>query len=170
MKTIVGIGELAVSDQPEDWLLTYSLGSCLGLTAYDPQRKVAGLLHCLLPSASIDRERAAREPAVFVDTGVELLFQAMMARGALPQRLVLKAAGCANLLDDRRLFRVGERNYEELLASLQRRELRLAAADVGGQASRSLAVEVATGRILLRVQEQVARVPLKLPWTPGESA
>ena len=62
-------------------LVTHSLGSCIGVTAYDPVRKVGGLLHLMLPDSSIDATKAAKHPFMFADTGLPRLFHAVYALG-----------------------------------------------------------------------------------------
>ena len=82
MKHIIGISEHKVTDRADDILITYSLGSCLGLVLYDPSVGVGGMIHCMLPLSKIDPEKAKRTPAMFVETGVPLLLQEMFDLGA----------------------------------------------------------------------------------------
>ena len=51
-KLVVGVGGLAVSNNQSVVLTTYSLGSCLGVTVYDPVSRSGGLLHAMLPERS----------------------------------------------------------------------------------------------------------------------
>ncbi len=76
---IVGIGELAVTSDATDSLITYALGPCLGVVAYDFVRSIAGLVHCQLPLSLEDQEQAARNPARYVDTGVTHLIEKMQS-------------------------------------------------------------------------------------------
>jgi chemotaxis protein CheD len=78
-KVVVGVGGLAVSNNQAMILTTYSLGSCLGVTIYDPVSRVGGLLHAMLPDSSINAAKAAEQPAMFVDTGIGALFRATYA-------------------------------------------------------------------------------------------
>ena len=66
MQLTVGIGDAKFSDSPDDVLVTFSLGSCIGLVAYDPVLKVGGLVHCLLPLSRMDPERAAVRPEAMI--------------------------------------------------------------------------------------------------------
>jgi chemotaxis protein CheD len=61
----------------EDLLVTHALGSCLGLMVYDPEARVGGLLHAMLPLSKINPEKARSNPFMFVDTGVPRLFRAI---------------------------------------------------------------------------------------------
>ena len=48
-RIIVGIGEMAVADRPDDVIVTYALGSCVAVCLFDPAARVAAMLHFLLP-------------------------------------------------------------------------------------------------------------------------
>lgn len=148
---IIGVGDVLVSADPDDLLITYSLGSCIGLTLYDPVARVGGLLHAMLPLSSLDPTRAAQNPALFTDTGVAALLEGLFALGARKRNLVACAAGAANQMDRQDLFRIGERNYVVLRKLLWKNEILLAAEDIGGTASRTLCLDMATGETLLRV-------------------
>ncbi|HLY08013.1 MAG TPA: chemotaxis protein CheD [Planctomycetota bacterium] len=146
----VSISEMAVSRAREEVLVTYSLGSCIGLSLFDPRIGLAGLLHSMLPQASMDLEKARRSPAMFVDQGVQVLLDSMLALGASRRTLVAKVAGGATVFDDRGLFRIGERNLAMLRKVLWKNEILIAAQDVGGTKARTMYVSVATGRVVLR--------------------
>jgi len=144
---IVGIAELKVSNAPSDVLATYALGSCLGITAYDPALKAGGMAHCLLPLSHLDPVRAENCPALFTDTGVSALIQAMLNLGACRDRLVVKVAGGASPLNDAGVFRTGARNYVVMRKLLWKNGLLIAAEDVGGAMARSMRFSLATGAV-----------------------
>jgi chemotaxis protein CheD len=146
----VGLSDMVISRSKEEVLVTYSLGSCLGLSLYDPSIGAAGLLHSMLPQAAIDPVKARQKPAMFVDRGVQVLVDSMLALGASRRALVAKVAGGANAFDDRGLFRIGERNYAMLRKVLWKNDVLIAAEDVGGTKARTMYVSVATGRVILR--------------------
>jgi len=141
-----------------DMLVTHALGSCLGLMAFDPLVKVGGLLHAMLPLSSINPEKALVNPAMFVDTGVPLLFQALYEQGAAKARLVVKATGCGTPMGQNEVFKIGERNYTVLMKLLWKNSILLQAEDVGGSASRTVHFEVSTGQVFL--SSKGARRPL----------
>lgn len=147
----VGLSDMAVSVLKDEVLVTYSLGSCLGLSLYSPEIGAAGLLHSMLPQASMDPGKARRKPGMFVDLGTQTLIDAMLARGASRRSLVARVAGGATVFDDRGMFRIGERNYATLRKVLWRNEILIASEDVGGTKARTMYVSVATGRVVLRM-------------------
>lgn len=154
MRRVVGISEMIVSQDPNDVLITYSLGSCVGVTVYDPEVKVGGLIHCMLPLSKIDVEKAQRMPCMFVDTGVPALLDEVLSRGASIKRLVTKVAGGSELMDEKKIFKIGERNYAVLRKLLWKNNILIDAEDVGGQTSRTMSLELASGRTTIKSKGQ----------------
>jgi chemotaxis protein CheD len=146
----VPISGMAASRVREEVLVTYSLGSCVGLALVDARLGAAGLLHSMLPQSSMDPEKARRSPAMFVDRGVEALLDALFALGATRRSLVAKVAGGATVFDDRGMFRIGERNVAAVRKALWKNEILIGAEDLGGTRARTMYVSVATGRVILR--------------------
>jgi chemotaxis protein CheD len=132
-----------------DMVVTHALGSCLGLVVFDPAVKVGGLLHAMLPLSNINPEKARANPAMFVDTGVPLLFNSLYEKGAVKSRLVVKAAGCGNPMGKNEVFKIGERNYTVLKKLLWKNNILLEAEDVGGTVSRTIHFDVSTGQVVL---------------------
>ena len=140
---------MKVTNQDSDILITYSLGSCVGVTIYDPVSRVGGMIHCMLPFSKIDPKKAERTPAMFVDTGVPVLFKTLYDMGAQKKRLVVKAAGCGNPLGKNEMFKIGERNHTLLKKLLWKNNVMLAAEDVGGTKSRTVRFDVSTGQVII---------------------
>lgn len=152
MRTVVvGVADMAVSDDPEDILVTYSLGSCLGVAIYDPQVQVGGMIHCMLPLSSIDPAKARSRPCMFVDTGIPLLMDTLFAMGVRKQSVHVHVAGAGTAIQPQgAMFRIGERNYAVLRRILWKNGLLITEESVGGAASRTIRMEVATGRFLIK--------------------
>lgn len=150
MTVTIGISEMRVSDNPSETLVTYSLGSCVGLTLYDPEERVGGLIHCMLPVSKIDNEKARANPCMFTDTGVPALIQAVLSLGGVKRRLIAKVAGAAQLLDERGTFKIGERNYTVLRKVLWKNNILIAAEDVGGTIARTMYLHMNDGRTTLK--------------------
>jgi len=131
-------------------IVTYSLGSCLGIAIYDPVKKIGGLLHIMLPDSKIDATKAVTMPFMFVDTGVPRLFHAAYNLGADRSRLFLKVAGGAQLLDQEGIFNIGIRNYAALEKIIAQNSLRIQVADVGGLSSRTMRLDLTTGNITIK--------------------
>ncbi len=147
---VVGIADMAVGRKTGDILITHSLGSCLGVMIYDPVAKMGGMVHCMLPLSQIDKKKAQANPFMFVDTGVPKLLVEMLDKGCSKKNLVIKAAGAARVLDNKDLFRIGERNYAVFRKILWKNNLLIDAQDVGGSISRTVYFAVDTGQITLK--------------------
>ena len=151
-KRVVGIAEWAVSSDPDEELVTYALGSCLGITVWDPVAGVGGMLHAMLPSATVTPDQGRSEPARYVDSGLTRLFREMYARGAEKRRIVLKVAGGANGLNNGRTdsFQVGRRNVVTLKKLLWKNGVMIQGEDVGGTVSRTMTLNVGSGSVEIR--------------------
>jgi len=141
---------MAVSNDSSAEIVTYSLGSCLGITVYDPVKKIGGLLHIMLPDSKIDSVKAANTPAMFVDTGVPRLFHATYNLGADRSRLIVKVAGGAQLLDQQGIFNIGSRNFDALNKLLAQNGFKPHATDVGGLSSRTVRLDLTTGQVTIK--------------------
>ncbi|MES3034815.1 MAG: chemotaxis protein CheD [Gemmatimonadota bacterium] len=150
---VVGMADLKVTDRPDDTLITYALGSCLGIVVHDPVAQVAGMLHVMLPSSQIDEAKARTQPAMFVDTGVPLLFKECYRLGARKERMTVLVAGgsFSGRTDADDTFQIGKRNMLTLRKLLWKNGVLIHADDTGGvQQSRTMSVSVATGIVQLR--------------------
>jgi chemotaxis protein CheD len=147
---------MKISTQPDDQLVTYALGSCLGVVAYDPVVKVGGMLHVMLPLSTIDTAKAAENPVMFVDTGVPRLFIECYKAGAHKQRLIVKVAGGASIhgseAEDQ--FQIGKRNFVMLRKLLWKNGVLLQAHDVGGTHCRTMMLDLGSGEVTVKTQGQ----------------
>lgn len=150
----VGMAELRVSADPSTRLVTYALGSCLGIAVHDRVAGVGGLLHVMLPLSTIDAAKARENPALFVDTGVPALFRACYRLGAVKGRMVVKVAGgaAAGAAGDPDQFQIGKRNLLTLRRLLWKNGVMIDAQAVGGHGvARTMSLDVADGTVRLRV-------------------
>ena len=146
MKQVVGVSDMKVSSDLEDVLVTYSLGSCIGLTLYDQDAQIGGMVHTMLPLSRKNPERAKTCPAMFTDSGVMALIQELLDRGASKQNLIACAAGGAAVMDENGVFKIGERNYTMLKKILWKNDILLSAEDIGGTQARTLSLYMKDGR------------------------
>jgi chemotaxis protein CheD len=153
-QVVVDIADMAVSSDAADVLVTYSLGSCLGISIYDPVVRAGGLIHCMLPLSTVDGEKAKTKPYMFVDTGVTLLLQELFNRGVTKANAIVKVAGGASMLDKQGLFRIGERNMTVFRKIMWKNGMLIKAVDVGGEITRTVRLEIATGRFLIKSEGQ----------------
>ncbi len=150
MKQIVGVADMKVSNNPAESIITYSLGSCIGVVIYDPVVKVGGLLHYMLPESSIDQDKAAARPYMFADSGIPRLFKTAYQLGAVKRRMKIYAAGGAEILDQKGFFNIGKRNYMALKKIFFKNNVMINRQDVGGNVNRTVRIEIATGDIYVK--------------------
>ena len=148
----VGISDMFISSDSRAEIITHALGSCVGVTAYDPATHVGGLIHIMLPLSKLSPEKAQNNPLMFVDTGIPQFFKALFAKGASRQNLQIKVAGGALLLDPEKHFKIGERNYTVLRKLLWKNDLLISAEDVGGNKSRTMSLFLESGKVIVKSQ------------------
>ena len=147
----VGVGDMKLSAQPGDVLVTHALGSCLGVALYDPVAVVGGLLHFMLPDSAVNPQRAQENPWIFADVAIPQFFLRVYELGAQKPRLIVKVAGGATLMDDAGYFAIGKRNHTMLRKLFWKNGVLIKAEDVGGAVSRTLHLEIGTGRTWLTI-------------------
>lgn len=147
---VVGISDLKVSSNPGDVLVTYALGSCICLAVYDPKARVGGLLHFMLPDSSLDAVKAKESPAMFADTGIPILFKSCYAYGAEKNRMIVKVAGGASILDDANYFRIGQKNITAMRKIFWRNNVMIDAEDTGKNCNRTVRLDVSNGKCTLK--------------------
>ena len=150
-KIIVHVSDAKVSNNPSDILATYSLGSCIGVSLYDPGAKIGGMLHCLLPNSTESGQ--PDNPFKFADTGVGILLDKLTAMGAVKRRLKVKIAGGAKRLkgiSDR--FDIGKRNYLAVRKVLWKHSIMIESEDVGGTIPRTMYLNMDDGKVMIRSQ------------------
>lgn len=153
-ETNVGLGEQAVSQDPEDILVAYGLGSCIGIVMVDPVSRISGLLHAVLPRPTDGFGRGEPNAHKYVESGIENLIAMMVKKGANKARLVVRIIGGANMLISSgltRSFDIGTRNIEAAQTTLDRLKLPIKTAEVGGHIGRTVRVYVADSRVTVRV-------------------
>lgn len=147
---VVGIADCRLSTDPGTELVTYALGSCVALVIHDPVVPVGGLLHFMLPESELDTGKAERNPFMFADTGIPLLFRRSYELGAKKGRLLVWAAGGAQVMDSQGVFNIGERNAAALRRILRAAGIVLDGEALGGMDSRTVRLDVGSGEIQWR--------------------
>ena len=133
----VGISDLNIAKMP-DVLVTYALGSCVGICLYDRTAKIAGLSHIMLPTS---KGAVNPQPMRFADTAIEILVKKMVAAGASKVRLTAKIAGGARMFStfsDSSLYNIGDRNLAAVKEELARLRIPLLADDTGKDYGRTV--------------------------------
>lgn len=147
----VGLGEIAVSQNRDEILVAFGLGSCVGIGVFDPVKGVAGLLHAVLPEPLNGSDLDSTK---YVGNGIKKLLEEMTQKGAVKDRLIVRIAGGANMLTSPGLsktFDIGTRNVAMALKVLEDLKLKIISQNIGGNTGRTLRVYVADGKMTIRM-------------------
>ena len=144
---VVGISDLKVA-LPPDTVITYALGSCVGICLLDPVKHVGGLAHIMLPQSSLSPRDS--NVAKFADTAIPELIKQMERRGAARIRLKAKIAGGAQMFDvqgagNNPTWQIGQRNVTAVTEALKRLNIPILAKDVLENYGRTVSFDPSTG-------------------------
>ena len=128
----------------EGMLVTYALGSCIGICLHDPVLKLGALVHIMLP---VNMEAGRKTPMKYADTGIRETLRLMESKGASRNRITAKIAGGAKMFEvgSSSLGNIGQRNIESVHMNLKKEGIRLLKEDVGGTVARTLLFDVNSG-------------------------
>lgn len=150
-KTItVGISDLNIARSP-DILVTYALGSCVGICLYDQPAKIAGLSHIMLPSSELSRDPS--QSYRYADTAIVILIKKMEAAGANKSRLKAKIAGGAQMfaaISNSSISNIGQRNVDAVRSMLQKLRIPIIADDTGKDYGRTLYFSAEDGSMRIK--------------------
>lgn len=142
-KLIIGIADMKMA-KGEGMLVTYALGSCIGICLHDPLLKLGALVHIMLP---VNMEAGRKTPMKYADTGIRETLRLMESKGASRSRITAKIAGGAKMFEtgNNSLGNIGQRNIESVHLNLKKEGIRLLKEDVGGTVARTLLFDVNSG-------------------------
>lgn len=147
---VVGMAALDIGRQG-DVITTLGLGSCVGVTLYDPITKVGGMAHVMLPKCANPATETNR--AKFADTALEDLYRGMIKAGASPAKLTAKMAGGAHMFSKvmgSDVIKVGERNANACRDILRGMRIPLRVEDCGGQYGRTIELNTLNGDLTIK--------------------
>ncbi len=136
---MIGIGEYRVGSFP---MMTIGLGSCIGLTLFDPNLNLGAMVHIMLPESAGRKDR----PGKYADTAVLLLVNELNALGCKNRSVIAKIIGGASMFEYFGTnLNIGERNAQKVRVLLKECHIQLEAEDVGGKFGRSVTFLPANG-------------------------
>lgn len=157
-ESVLGLGDMRVSADPEEELICYGLGSCVGLVLFDKTSGIAGLAHIVLPDSS---DRAVTKPGRFADTAVPDMIRQMKSLGTNMSRTTARLVGGAQLsgiASGRPAFSIGPENVEATKAALARASVRIQATDTGGGEGRTIHFRIGTGELEVHSKDKTTRL------------
>ena len=141
-KITIGIADMKMA-RGQGMLITYALGSCIGICLHDPLLKLGALIHIMLP---VNMETNRTNTMKYADTGLRETLRQMEAMGAKRPRITAKIAGGAKMFETgAALGNIGQRNIESVHLNLKKEGIRLLKEDVGGSVARTLLFDVNSG-------------------------
>jgi chemotaxis protein CheD len=148
---VVGISDCKISDAPTDTVVTYALGSCVGLSLYDRKCHMGGILHVMLPDSRCRSASREFNPHMYADTGFYAFLQALLAKGARRDAIEARVAGGANMLQHSQFLDIGKRNAEAVVTLLRLERIPIMGSSLGGVVGRSMSLRLQDGTVTVRL-------------------
>ena len=145
MIKVIGIGEYAISNNEEDIIKTFALGSCVALAIYCPKVKKLGMVHIALPDSTIRKNNNTQE-GYFADLATPMLFE-KVCNGFFNFKMEYKVYmfGGALSKNNNDVFNVGLKNIIAITNILSKNNISFDYSNTGGYYSRTVEVDVKTG-------------------------
>ncbi|WP_077177191.1 chemotaxis protein CheD [Carboxydothermus pertinax] len=158
MELQVGIADYKLGSSPVK-IVTYGLGSCVGVSFFDPRLKLGALLHVMLPDSS--QFSGQIKPEKFADTGIPLVVREMEKHGTKKSSLEVKMVGGAQMFSGpgaQTIMNIGERNIAMCKKVINRLGLKLVAEEVGGNKGRTMILDTSTGNVTVKIIGNIIKV------------
>lgn len=146
----VGIADSAIVSSP-DRLITMGLGSCIGIAIYDRERKIAGLVHIMLPDSK--QFKNIVNPLKYADLGIENLVNEMIKNGCKKENMIAKIAGGASMFnfpDKKIISDIGKRNSLASIETIKKLSIPIVGEDIGGNKGRTMIFESSDGSVIIK--------------------
>ncbi len=151
-RKVVGVSDMKISSNPNDIIITHALGSCIGITIYDPEVHVGALLHFQLPGSKNEPDKAKRNPFMYADTGIPMMFKEAYKLGAKKNRMVVKVAGGGKTTQGNDMFEIGRRNYIYMRKIFWKNNVIMSGEHIGNSYPIIMMLEIGTGKTYLKIK------------------
>ncbi len=154
----VGISDAKISSDPDGVLVTHALGSCIGVTVYDPGKRIGGLLHFQLPQSRGYEKTEPSNPFKYADTGFDIMYEKVLSLGAHKSRIEIKLAGGAQReTPGKDSFNIGKRNFAAIRQLLWKKGLFIKNQEVGGTIPRTVYLDIGDGKFTIKSQGKTVK-------------
>lgn len=146
----VNMAEMKIVQAPGK-IVTRGLGSCLGITLYDPFKKIGAMAHAMLPD--IEKAKVKSNPARFVNSAIKKMTEELEKQGSLRGHIVAKIFGGAhmfNFINPSSILNVGQKNIEMAQGILRDFSIKLAADETGGTFGRTIELNLQDGKVRVK--------------------
>lgn len=138
-------------------LRTHSLGSCVSVILYDPQKKVAGMSHILLPTVRTKekgQERSLFQSCKYADVAVPEMVRELERLGVRRRDLVAYVVGGAEMFRmSSTTLKVGQMNVASSKEQLEYFQIPIVREETGGDVGRTVEFHVETGELIIKTTE-----------------
>ncbi|MDR2559608.1 MAG: chemotaxis protein CheD [Oscillospiraceae bacterium] len=146
----VGISDWKVN-KGSGIIVTYALGSCVGICLYDKAALIGGLSHIMLPDSKGVAAGASTNRMKFADTAIPDMLSKMLTMGAVKARITAKIAGGAQMfVTSSEKFNIGDRNVAAVKDALRALNIPIVAHDVGLNFGRTVFFHTDDGKIIVK--------------------
>jgi chemotaxis protein CheD len=130
------------------------LGSCVGVVLRDPDRKVGGLAHIMLPTRRRDDESSGK----YADSAIPALLDRLAGSGCCPASLRALLIGGAQMfsMGNTIIASIGDQNVQAARRVLAERRIPIVFEDTGGTAGRSVVYSNATGKVAVKTLQAIS--------------
>ncbi|MDR2532510.1 MAG: chemotaxis protein CheD [Oscillospiraceae bacterium] len=143
----VGISDWK-TNKGEGAIVTYALGSCVGICLYDKVSQIGGLSHIMLPDSKSVATGAATNRMKFADTAIPDMLSAMLKMGAVKARIIAKIAGGAHMFaTSNEKFNIGDRNVTAVKEALKILSIPILGQDIGLNFGRTVFFYTEDGKV-----------------------
>lgn len=143
---VVGLGEMQITNDNNKVLACLGLGSCIGVSAYDPVVRTGAVVHIVLPEGQ--GEDCEKSSSKYANLALPFMLREMEKMGAVKNRIVLKIVGGAKIINNvpvNSLLDIGSRNITAIKSTIARHNLVLKSEELGGTSGRSMWLHIDTG-------------------------
>ncbi|MCX7905419.1 MAG: chemotaxis protein CheD [Elusimicrobiales bacterium] len=148
----VNVGDFKFSSDQDEEIITYALGSCVGVSFFDSVLKKGGMLHAMLDDCDNHKEKCISNPFMFVNSGMELALKKFIEEGSDKKNLIICACGGASPIakDRQDFFQIGMKNVIMLKKIMWKYSLIFKATHFGGYSSRTMKLSLRDGSVIVK--------------------
>lgn len=146
----VGISDMNIA-RGDNTLVTFALGSCIGICLFEPNKKMGALGHIMLPNSPNPKDEISINK--YADTCIPNMLTRLQRLGCASTNLVAKIAGGAKMFEvsgDTNFGNIGDRNARAVREILRANNIRILVEDTGSNYGRTVYFNTSTGEMLVK--------------------
>ncbi len=154
----VNIADMKIA-KGQETLVTYALGSCIGICLYDPIKKIGALGHIMLPISHTEEDEKLKRNR-FANTCVPDMVESLVKSGCNRRTIIAKIAGGATMFKmvnsrnssptNSGLNNIGNQNILAVKDALKKFRINIVSEDIGADYARTVFFDTATGKVTIK--------------------